>query len=67
MNAWIEDWLNAQATNSGFLVRKNVDEVHEHSSRQEITAEVRRRRWHLLQVADQYIVICNAEPVTMYC
>ncbi len=67
MNAWIENWFSAQSANTGFLIRRNLEEVHLHATREELTADVRRRRWHLLQIGEQYIVICNAEPVVMHC
>jgi len=67
MKAWIEDWFNSQASNSGFLMRRNLAEVHQHVTQEELTADVRRRRWHLLQIGEQYVVICNADPVVVYC
>lgn len=63
-----EDWLrqifSARAAQGG-VVRRSIAWVDREVGRDLFVAEVRRRGFHLLASSNQFIVVCNRDPVQM--
>lgn len=63
-----EDWLrqifSARAAQGG-VVRRSIAWVDREVGRDLFMAEVRRRGFHLLASSNQFIVVCNRDPVQM--
>lgn len=59
MNSWLFSIFEAQAVRKGGVVRRSKYDVAEYSSYGALLAEVKRRQFHLIEVGDQYIIICN--------
>ena len=57
--AWIKQIFKAQAVKNGGIVRRKVDNVKKYATVKELKAEVKRRKFHMLQTGDQYLIICN--------
>jgi hypothetical protein len=61
---WIRLIFSAQAAKGG-VVRRSIAWVDREVGRDRFVDEVRRRGFHLLQTANQFIVVCNRDPVTL--
>ena len=66
MNRSPEDWIghifSARAAQGG-VVRRSIAWVDHEIGRERFISEVRRRGFHLLASSNQFIVICNRDPV----
>lgn len=60
--AWIRLIFAAKAA-EGHVIRRNVTWIDREVGRDRFIAEVRARGFHLLQTADQFIVVCHSGPV----
>jgi hypothetical protein len=63
-----EDWLQqifAAKAAEGQVVRRNVDWVVREIGTTRFMDEVRARGFHLIQTADQFVVICHAGEIRM--
>lgn len=65
--AWIRQIFRAQAARNGGIVRRKVDNVKKYASFKALRAEVRRRRFHLLRIEDQYVIICAPGIMKVIC
>jgi hypothetical protein len=63
-DAWIGMVFSAQAARGG-VVRRSIAWVDREVGRDRFIAEVRRRGFHLLVTSNQFIVVCNRDPVRM--
>ncbi|NBE08417.1 N-(5'-phosphoribosyl)anthranilate isomerase [Paragemmobacter ruber] len=61
---WLARIFAAKAA-EGQVIRRNIAWIDREVGRARFMAEVRRRRFHLLQTADQFIVVCHSGPVYM--
>ncbi|MFN5998604.1 MAG: N-(5'-phosphoribosyl)anthranilate isomerase [Paracoccaceae bacterium] len=61
---WIRLIFAAQAAKGG-VVRRSISWVDREVGRERFIAEVRQRGFHLLKTTNQFIVVCNTEPVTL--
>ncbi|WP_246139385.1 N-(5'-phosphoribosyl)anthranilate isomerase [Falsiphaeobacter marinintestinus] len=52
-----------QAAQRGAVVRRSLTWVDREVGHDCFQAEVRRRGFHLIQTADQYIVVCHNGPI----
>ncbi|MBA4350198.1 MAG: N-(5'-phosphoribosyl)anthranilate isomerase [Rhodobacter sp.] len=59
---WITLIFSAKAA-VGHVIRRNVAWIDREVGRDRFIAEVRQRGFHLLQTADQFIVVCHSGPV----
>lgn len=57
---WIRRIFTAGATQHGGIVYRGVDQVRRWASLKELKAEVRERGFHLLQVGDLYVIVCQS-------
>jgi len=62
-----KDWLNqmfaAKAAQKGAVVRRSIPWVDREIGRDRFQREVRQRGFHLIETADQYIVVCHNGPI----
>ncbi len=61
-DTWIRLIFSAQAAKGG-VVRRSIAWVDREVGRERFLDEVRRRGFHLLASSNQFIVICNRDPV----
>ena len=59
---WITLIFSAKAAD-GHVIRRNVAWIDREVGRDRFIAKVRQRGFHLLQTADQFIVVCHSGPV----
>ena len=60
---WLRQLFSAKAAIDGGVIRRQVRDVERILGRSLFEAEVRRRGFHLVENAEQYVIFCNAEPV----
>ena len=61
---WIRTIFSARAAQGG-VVRRSTAWVDREVGRDLFIAEVRKRGFHLLASSNQFIVVCNRDPVQM--
>jgi len=61
--SWCDTVFAAKAAQNGGIVRRAVRDVEREVGRQAFIAEVSRRHFHLIECADQFIVICRDDDV----
>lgn len=59
---WLRLMFSAKAAD-GHVIRRNIDWIDREVGRDRLFAEVRQRGFHLLQTADQFIVVCHSGPI----
>lgn len=64
---WIRSLFSAQAVTRGGIVRRSVASVEREMGRAAFEAEVRRRKFHLIEIGGQYIVLCNPGDIRLIC
>ena len=67
MSAWINQIFKAGAVAKGNVVRRDKNSVAEYASRAELLKEVRKRRFHLIETGDQYVIVCNRGVLRLHC
>jgi len=63
-DAWIRLIFSARAAKGG-VVRRSIAWVDREVGRDRFVSEVPRRGFHLLTTTNQFIVVCNADPVSL--
>lgn len=63
-DAWIRLIFSAKAAQGG-VVRRSIAWVDREVGRDLFLAAVRERGYHLVASKNQFIVVCNQEPVTL--
>src|SRR6266478_4637450 len=58
-NRWIERIFESQTAKRGGVVRRKASTIDKYASRVELLNEVMRRGFHILEVADQWLIFCN--------
>jgi hypothetical protein len=64
---WIVQIFSAKAAAEGGIVRRKVCDVERLVGRHRFLHEARRRGFHVVENAGQFIVLCNQEPVKVLC
>lgn len=59
MSAWIDQIFNAKAANNGGLVRRSKTDVEKYASLAELVAEIKNRKFHLLETDADYLIVCD--------
>lgn len=60
---WMELMFAAKSARRGAVVRRSRAWVDREVGRPLFEAEVRRRGYHLIETADQFIVVCHNGPI----
>jgi len=64
--AFFHQLFSAKAVRKGGIVRRAVRDVEREVGRAAMVAEVERRGFHLIECADQFIVICRPDHLTVH-
>ncbi len=64
--AFFHQLFSAKAALSGGVVRRAVRDVEREVGRDAMIAEVTRRGFHLLECADQFVIICAPDHLTVH-
>ena len=64
--AFFHQLFGAKAALSGGIVRRAVRDVEREVGRDAMIAEVARRGFHLIECADQFVVICASDHLTVH-
>lgn len=62
---WLAQIFAAKAVAAGGVIRRNRHWVDREIGFERFEREVRQRGFHLLETADQLIVVCHSGPVRM--
>lgn len=60
---WIIQIFSARAAAEGGILRRKVADVERLIGRERFYLEVKRRGYHLIENAGQFLVLCNQDPV----
>jgi len=60
---WLNQMFAAKAARKGAVVRRSLAWVDREVGRDRFLQEVRQRGFHLIETADQYIVVCHNGPI----
>ena len=60
---WLNQMFAAKAARKGALVRRSFAWVDREVGRERFLRDVRQRGFHLIETADQYIVVCHNGPI----
>ena len=60
---WIIQIFSARAAAEGGILRRKVADVESLIGRERFYLEVKRRGYHLIENAGQFLVLCNQDPV----
>ncbi|MDT8854134.1 N-(5'-phosphoribosyl)anthranilate isomerase [Paracoccaceae bacterium Fryx2] len=64
---WLRHIFSARAAADGGIVRRSVQDVERLLGREAFAREVKRRGFHAVENAGQFIIFCNNEPVRVLC
>lgn len=65
VDMWIAQIFSAKAVRKGAVIRRSMSWIDREVDRDRFVAEVRRRGFHLIETADQFIVICHDGEIRM--
>jgi hypothetical protein len=57
---WIDEIFSAKAVARGGVIRRDLRWIDREVGRERFMAEVRARRFHLIESGDQWVVICHS-------
>jgi hypothetical protein len=57
---WIDEIFSAKAVARGGVIRRDLGWIDREVGRERFMAEVRARRFHLIESGDQWVVICHS-------
>ena len=64
---WLLQLFSAKTAREGGIVRRQIRDVERIVGRANFEKELRRRGFHAVENAGQYVVFCNNESVRMLC
>lgn len=64
---WLLQLFSAKTAREGGIVRRQIRDVERIVGRANFERELRRRGFHAVENAGQYVIFCNAEPVRILC
>jgi hypothetical protein len=59
VSKWIDQIFDAKIATREGVVRRKKSTVEKYATVKELTDEVRRRGFHLVETGDQFIIVCN--------
>ncbi|MEM8732535.1 MAG: N-(5'-phosphoribosyl)anthranilate isomerase [Pseudomonadota bacterium] len=62
---WITQMFSTRAARKGAVVRRSALWVDREIGRDAFLDEVRRRGYHVIETADQFIVVCHNGPIRL--
>lgn len=67
MNGWLAQWFSAQEADRGGIIRRRRDYVEQYASMSSVVREAKKRGWHVVEVGDQIVVLCNEGDLRVLC
>ncbi len=64
---WMLQMFSAKTAREGGIVRRQIRDVERIVGRANFERELRRRGFHAVENAGQYVIFCNNEAVRMLC
>ena len=64
---WMLQLFTAKTAREGGIVRRQIQDVERIVGRANFERELRRRGYHAVENAGQYVVFCNNEAVQVLC
>lgn len=62
---WMRQMFETRAAKRGAVVRRSMAWVDREVGRDRFLAELKRRGYHVIQTADQFIVVCHDGPIRL--
>jgi hypothetical protein len=66
-DVWLLQLFSAKNAREGGIVRRQVRDVDLIIGRRNFEHELRRRGYHAVENAGQYVIFCNNEAVRVFC
>lgn len=66
-DVWLLQLFSAKSAREGGIVRRQIRDVERIIGRHNFEYELRRRGYHAVENAGQYIIFCNTESVRVLC
>ena len=66
-DVWLLQLFSAKSAREGCIVRRAVRDVEQIIGRHNFEYELRRRGYHAVENAGQYVIFCNNETVRVLC
>lgn len=63
MSAWVKQIFESQIAKRGGVVRRKVSSIDKYASQSAVKAEAKRRRYHIVQHGDQWLIFCDKASV----
>ena len=60
---WIDQIFSAKAVQKGAVIRRSIPWIEREIGRERFVEEVRRRGFHLIETAGQFVVICHGGAI----
>ncbi len=60
---WLDQLFSTKSAQRGAVVRRSTSWVEREVGHETFQQEIRRRGYHLIRTANQYIVICHSGPI----
>ena len=67
MATYLDEMFTAKAVDQGEIVRRNKWNVDKNVPFHRLLARVQREQFHLVEVGEQYIIICNPGQIKLHC
>jgi len=61
--AWIDQMFKAKIAQNGGPIRRKKSTIEKHASLDGVKEEAKKRGWHIVEVGEQWVVICNKGTV----
>lgn len=65
-SAWIEQLFQAAQVANGGVVRRSRDTVDEYASLEEVIAEAKKKKWHVIETGGQVLVLCHQGSLVIH-
>lgn len=66
-DVWLLQLFSAKTAREGGIVRRQIKDVERIIGRANFEYELRRRGYHAVENAGQYVIFCNNESVRLFC
>ena len=62
---WIAQVFGSDIAKRGGHVRRKLSSIDRFASRDDLTAEVKKRGYHIVEIGDQWVIVCNKGNVKL--
>jgi hypothetical protein len=57
--AWIDQMFDSNQARTGGVVRRSIHDIDKYTSLPDVLERAAAEGWHVVQIGDQVIVLCN--------